>query len=325
MKTISSSTNIRDFQIRNRIVLPPMQTGKAGETGEVTEELIKHYEQYCPDVGLIIVEHSFVHSSGKYSDGQLGIDRDQLVPGLETLAKRIKQGRSTVLIQLNHAGLKAREPKIDLLDFDYEGSLTKYKRAELDRIVDFFGEAARRASEAGFDGVEIHGAHGFLLSQFVSPITNDREDEYGGAFSNRTRLAARVVEEVRSEIGDRILSYRLGATDLDSRGTTVEEARRLAAELEGLGVDLFDVSGGLCGGSPDELDGEQGYFVPHAQAVGELVSGPVVGVGGIVDPGYANGLVEEEKVDLVAVGRAQLSDPSWATRALTEVNDEKTN
>jgi 2,4-dienoyl-CoA reductase-like NADH-dependent reductase (Old Yellow Enzyme family) len=319
MKNLLNPSSIGDVTVRNRIVLPPMQMGKAGKDGEVTEKLIDHYGRYGSEVGTVIVEHSFVLPEGRYAKGQLGIDKDELVFGLEKLAEAVKGGGATVLIQLNHAGLKANGAELDVLDFDYEGSLSKYSRQDLDEIIKGFVKASRRAMDAGFDGVEVHGAHGFLLSQFVSPITNDREDEFGGDLENRIRFPLKVVEKVGEKIGKGILSYRLGATDLDPKGFTIDEAKVLAENLEGLGLDLIDVSGGLCGGSPEELESEQGYFVPYAREVGEVVSIPVVGVGGITDPVYANELVKNGGVELIAVGRAQLNDPTWAKRARKEL------
>lgn len=319
MENLLSPITLGDLKVDNRIVLPPMQMGLADEEGEVTEKLIDHYGQYSSDVGLIIVEHSFVLPEGKYSSGQLGIDRNSLIPGLEVLAEEAKEGGAAAIIQLNHAGLKGRGAEFNLLDFDYEGSLTKYSKKEIDRIVEAFVEASGRAMKAGFQGVEIHGAHGFLLSQFISPITNDRNDDYGGSFEDRIRLPLRVVKEVGNKIEEGILSYRLGATDLDPRGLTVEESKRLAKKLDALDLDLFDVSGGLCGSSPDELENEQGFFVSQARKIGKVVSCPVVGVGGVTDPVYANEIVKNSDVDLVAAGRAQLDDPNWAAGAVTEL------
>lgn len=319
MVNLLSPITIGELQLENRIVLPPMQTGLADEEGRVTEKLVDHYGQFSSDVGLIIVEHSFVLPGGKYSSGQLGIDKDSLIPGLETLAEVAKERGAAAIIQLNHAGLKAGGTELNLLDFDYEGSVSKYSLKEVDRIVEAFVEASRRAMKAGFQGVEIHGAHGFLLDQFTSPITNDRKDEYGGRFENRFRLPLRVVERVREEIEEGIVSYRLGATDLDPRGITIEESKTLAKKLDDLGLDLLDVSGGLCGSSPDELEDEQGFFVSQAREIKKAISCHVVGVGGITDPVYGNELVTNGDVDLIAVGRAQLNDPTWAARAASEL------
>lgn len=318
METLLSPLSVGDLELKNRIVLPPMQMGKAGDNGEVTEDLIDHYCQYSSDVGLIVVEHSFILPGGKYASGQLGIDKDNLVSGLERLAETAKKGGTSAIIQLNHAGLKGEGTKLNLLDFDYEGSLSKYSREDLDRIARGFVKASRRAMSAGFHGVEVHGAHGFLLSQFVSPITNDREDEYGGDLENRMKFPLEVVKRVREEV-DGVLSYRLGATDLDPRGLGLDDTKIMAKKLDELGVDLFNVSGGLCGDSPEELEGEQGYFVPYAREVGNVVTSPVVGVGGITEPEYANELVKNGDIDLVAVGRAQLQDPSWASEAINEL------
>ncbi len=323
MVNLLTPISIGSAGLRNRIVLPPMQTGLAGEGGEVTDELVDHYRNYSSHVGLVIVEHSYVVPGGKYSSGQLGIHDDGLTPGLAELAGAIAELGATSLIQLNHAGLKAGETELNLLDYDYQGSLTKYSREKFDEILEGFVEAGRRALEAGFDGVEVHGAHGFLLSQFLSPITNDREDEYGGTFRNRSRFPLKVVEGLKRRIGDGLLAFRLGATDLDNRGVTIEDSKRLAKELETKGVDLIDVSGGLCGSDPEELAGEEGYFVKYARQVKEAADLPVIGVGGIEDPAYANKIIKSGQVDLVAVGRAQLSDPDWAEKAVARIRGDR--
>jgi len=179
-----------------------------------------------------------------------------------------------------------------------------------------FGEAAHRAVRAGFDGVEIHGAHGFLLNQFSSPLTNKRRDEYGGSLANRVRFPLMVVEKVKAALDGRLLLYRLGADDLDPNGTRVEDSVRFAKQLENAGVDVLNVSGGVCGSRPERLQGVQGYFIGQAAAIKKAVTVPVIGVGGVTDAAAADGFVREGKVDFVAVGRALLNDAGWAVKAV---------
>jgi len=169
--------------------------------------------------------------------------------------------------------------------------------------------------KAGFDGVEVHGAHGFLLNQFFSPLANRRRDRYGGSLKNRVRFPLEVVERVKERVGGRLLLYRLGSDDLDPKGTKIEDSKKFAVKLQEAGVDLIDVSGGLCGSRPTELQNRRGYFIPQAQQIKEVVNVPVIGVGGITEPEYANSLIREGRVDLVAVGRALLEDPDWAVEA----------
>ena len=188
-------------------------------------------------------------------------------------------------------------------------------RDEIAGIVDAFAAAAGRAVAAGFDAVEVHGAHGYLLSQFASPLLNRRQDEYGGDLAGRFRLPLAVLGAVRAQVGTAYpLFYRLGADDLMPGGLTPGDAQAIAPVLQAAGVDVIDVSGGI-GGDGSLVYKEQGWFVPLAESVKRASGATVIGVGGIVDPGYADAVVREGRVDLVAVGRAQLKDPEWAAKA----------
>ena len=172
--------------------------------------------------------------------------------------------------------------------------------------------------EAGFDGVEVHGAHGYLLNEFASPYTNRRTDEYGGPLSNRLRVAGEVLTAVRDTLGDSLLLYRFGVDDAPVDGVTPTMAAEMAPALAGWGVDLLDCSGGLCGSRPADRTG-QGFFVPAAAIVRAASPVPVSAVGGITDPRYADDIVRRGLVDAVCVGRAQLKDPEWAAKALAQV------
>jgi NADPH2 dehydrogenase len=266
---------------------------------------------------LVIIEHSYVSLAGKLSEKQLGIHDDGLVSGLERLSSSIHATGTPVVIQINHAG---RSASMDLTGMQpLAPSPSKNARQllaeEIEAITEAFTVAAERAIKAGFDGVEVHGAHGFLLNQFFSPLTNRRRDEYGGSLEKRMRFPLEVVRSVRKRIGGRLLLYRLGSDDMDPAGTRIEDSQRFAVKLEEVGVDIIDVSGGLCGSRPKELQGKQGYFVPQARQIKQAVDTPVIGVGGIIGAKYAERLVHEEGIDLVAVGRELLKDPHWAKKA----------
>jgi 2,4-dienoyl-CoA reductase-like NADH-dependent reductase (Old Yellow Enzyme family) len=196
------------------------------------------------------------------------------------------------------------------------GDARELRCEEIEALVEAFAAAAERAIKAGFDGVEVHGAHGFLLNQFFSPITNRRRDRYGGSLENRMRFPLEIIERVKEKVRGRLLLYRLGSDDLDPAGTSIEDSKVFAVKLEAAGVDIIDVSGGLCGSRPAGLQKMQGYFIPQAQQIKEVVDVPVIGVGGITDPEYADKLIREGKVDLVAVGRSLLNDPGWAVKAV---------
>jgi 2,4-dienoyl-CoA reductase-like NADH-dependent reductase (Old Yellow Enzyme family) len=274
-------------------------------------------------VGLVIVEHSYFTSQGKASSNQLGIQDDVAISGLSRLVESIHAEGTPVCIQINHAGRKGNaaisgvEP-VGPSATPTEGSdvvLRVLEKNEIEHLVRMFGEAADRARKAGFDGVEVHGAHGYLLNQFVSPLTNRRTDEYGRSFEDRIRFPVEVVTEVRKAVGpDFLLLYRLGASDGEGRGVTIQEMQTFAQRLVRAGVNIVDVSGGLIGDAPADMTG-QGYFLPLAEKIKEAVDVPVIGVGGITDPTFADQAIREGRVDLVAVGRALLADPDWALSA----------
>lgn len=321
MPDLFDSLNIDGLEFRNRIVLPPMQTRLATSDGEVTDGLKDHYFERAGGVGLIIVEHSYVTPEGKYAKNQLGIHKDELVSGLSELADTIHEEGAVTVIQLNHAGAHVDDREVGsqpVSPSGVEGS-RRLEKSEIRRIRREFVEAAGRAVEAGFDGVEVHGAHGFLLNQFYSPLTNERDDEYGGSFENRVRFPLEVVEGVREKIGDNLLFYRLGSDDLDPEGTQIEDSQKFAEKLVDEGVDVIDVSGGVCGSRPKELVGKQGFFIPQGEKIKNVVDVPVIGVGGITYPEFARKVIREGRVDLVAVGRAQLADPEWAVKAAEKI------
>jgi 2,4-dienoyl-CoA reductase-like NADH-dependent reductase (Old Yellow Enzyme family) len=188
--------------------------------------------------------------------------------------------------------------------------------SEIETTANDFARAAERAVKAGCDGVELHGAHGYLLNQFFSPLLNKRDDEYGGSLENRMRFPLLVVGKVRKRLKDKLLLYRLGSDDLAPGGTHIEDSVIFAKKLEAAGVDIIDVSGGMCGSEPKQLKHVKGYFVPQASEIKKAVRVPVIGVGGITDAKFADNLVREEKVDLVAVGRAFWRDNRWAEKAI---------
>lgn len=312
---------VKGFAFKNRLVIPPMQTSLATSTGAVTDELIEYYSVRAAAVGLVIVEHSYVSIEGKLSEKQLGIYSDQLSNGLEQLVRHVHATDTPIVIQINHAG---RTTSKEMTGFQpVAPSATDTAREleadELNALAEKYVQAADRAIKAGFDGVEVHGAHGFLLNQFYSPLANRRKDEYGGPLENRIRFPLEVVEKVGKTVGTKLLLYRLGSVDMDAAGTQLTDSEQFAVKLEEAGVDIIDISGGLCGSRPKQLQKTQGFFIPQAQAIKNAVNIPVIGVGGIRDPSYANRLIKEEAVDLIAVGTPILNDASWATRFLQQL------
>jgi len=327
MPRLFDPLRVRGLVLKNRIVMPPMATELASANGEVTERLVEHYSRRAKGPGLIIVEHSYVIRSGKLSENQLGIYNDDLIPGLAGLVNSVHEVGTPIAAQINHAGrlanskISAAQP---VAPSPIPASITaetprELRQDEMVEIAERFASAAARALKAGFDAVEIHGAHGFLLNQFTSPLTNKRTDQFGSSLEGRMRYPLKVVDSIRRRIGKNVpLFYRLGADDRSPGGLTLEEGKKIAQKLVEAEVDVIDVSGGLCGSRPVDLKGE-GYLIHLAEGVKMTVNVPVVGVGGIVTAEFADEVVKSGRADLVAVGRAMLNDPDWAAKTISRL------
>ncbi len=309
--------HVKGITLRNRIVFPPMQSGRASFQGEVTDKLINFYVRRSQALGLPIVEHAYVSALGKIGPKQLGIYSDALIGGFEKLASGIHSVGAPAVVQISHAGAVANKKVIGETPVGpcNRPKTRMLEKTELLELTEDYALAADRALKAGFDGVELHGAHGYLLNQFFSPLLNKREDEFGGSLENRMRFPLMVVEKVRKRVGNGLLLYRLGSDDLAPKGTHIEDAVVFAQKLEAAGIDILDVSGGMCGSNPKQLQQIAGYFIPQAIAVKREVNVPVIGVGGIKDALFADALVKEGKVDLVAVGRAIWHNHEWPQEA----------
>lgn len=329
MPSLSDPLLTAKLELKNRIVMPPMANDLATADGEVTGQLIDHYRRPAEaDVALVIIEHSYITPGGKMSVNQLGIHQDSLVPGLQRLAAAIRDAGAKSAIQLTHAGANTSAEVCGCQPVGPSEIPASRRRekprplevAEIKDIVAAYREAARRAREAGFDAVEIHGAHGFLLNEFTSPYTNKRSDSYGGSLANRLRLPLEVIGAIRAQVGKGFpLLYRFGANDFLRDGIDLDQARKIAPALVEAGIDILDISGGLCGSRPETFQDVQGYFVPLAQTIKAVVEVPVIAVGGIKDAKFANQVIVDQQADLVAVGRALLKNPLWAREALTQL------
>jgi NADPH2 dehydrogenase len=324
MPTLTSPFDIRSLHLKNRLVFPPMRSRKAALDGYVSDDIIKHYTDRAEGPGLVIVEHAYISEFGRVSP-QLGINENKFIPGLSRLVDAVHAKGASIILQINHTGSVSTAQVIGQQPLapspikapkrpgaEVPRALTKH---EIRSIIEAFASAAVRAQQAGFDGVELHNAHGFLLSQFCSPQMNHRTDEYGGSIANRIRLSVQATQAIRAMIGDKYpLFCRFGAMDLLPEGLTLSEGIEMGRALVESGVDVLDVTSGMGGAIPQGVQGE-GFFIPQANAIRTAVGAPVVGVGGIVTPQYANQVIEAEQVDLVAVGRAIWENPRWAIEA----------
>lgn len=308
--------------LRNRIVMPPMATGRS-ENGAPTEELIRYYQERAGATALIIVEHAYIAPEGMASRGQLSMAEDSVLPACRDLTAAVHDQGARILAQLNHAGGAARDTGMPTLAPSpitlRPGLPTPREMTEDDirTVIRRFTEAARRAKAVGFDGVEIHSAHGYLLNQFYSPLTNFRRDAYGGdSLEGRTRLHWEILRSVRQATGeDFILALRFGACDYMPGGSTMEEIPLAARIFQDAGIDLLDISGGHCFYTL-KGDTRPGWFSPLSRAAKQAVSVPVLLTGGIQEARDAEALLADHAADLIGVGRSMIQNPHWAEDAL---------
>jgi len=311
--------NIGPLRVRNRIVMPPMVVGYAGPHGEVTEQLIAYYEARARGgVGLVIVEASYVSPEGKLVEGELGVYDDSLVPGLARLADAIKIHGAAAAVQIAHGGLQSKaEPvgpsAIPRRVIPPPTTPRELSTREVEELVDKFAAAAERVKRAGFDAVEVHGTHGYLITQFLSPLTNRRTDKYG---ADRALFAVEVVERIKERCGKAFpVIFRLNSSEFIEGGITVEDAKKVARRLEEAGVDAFDVTGG----NYDTADYilmpyyyvEEGWFFKLAKEVKSVVSVPIISGGLVTSPEVAERAIAEGYVDAVFLGRQLIADPEW--------------
>lgn len=322
LKPLETST----LTLSNRLIMPPMATAKALPGGKVSQSILDYYSEKSAGgyLSLIIIEHSFIAPEGKASVQQLSVADDSVIEGLQKLVAVIHSNGSKTVMQLNHAGSAATQEIIGSTPVGPSavknprlGSMPReLTREEITNIIEAFKNAARRTKEAGFDAVEIHSAHGYLLNQFFSPLTNKRTDEYGGNVNNRIRLHLQVIEAVRTAVGEDFpILLRLGASDYTEGGTTIEDSQIAAQAFEKAGVNIIDITGGFSGYIVPGITG-QGYFAPLSEAIKKVVSIPVILTGGITEAQAAERLIEEGKADLIGVGRAVVKDSQWAQRAI---------
>lgn len=324
-----SPITLKNIEIPNRVVLPPMGTGLCNKDSTVNQALLAYIKrQACGGAGLLISEITAVHSSGLVSPRQVGAWDDKFIPGLSALAEAMHAGGGKAAMQLHHAGResfymlkkgKAVGPSA-LPSLIYGQPAAEMSIADIREIVDAFGTAAARARRAGFDMVEIHGAHGYLLTQFLSAISNQRDDEYGGAFTNRARFVMEVVRSVRSHVGDDFpVILRLSAEEYIKNGYTVDDLLTILPEIVDAGVDVIHASIGTHGSpggitsAPPEFDA--GFNVWRAEKIKTAVRIPVIAVGRFNDPRAANDIIARNEADMVAFGRQHLCDPDFLQKA----------
>ena len=343
MTKLFETLTIRDLTVRNRAWVAPMcQYSAEDRDGVPTEWHLVHYgARATGGAGLVIVEATAVSPEGRISPWDTGIWNDEQVDGWAYILDFMHSQGAAVGVQLAHAGRKAsiyREwsghgtvpisdggwQTVSSTDEAFTGyeAPRKLETAEVSDVVKDFVKAARRAQDAGFDVIEIHAAHGYLIHQFLSPLTNQRTDIYGGELENRARFLIEIVEGIRAEVGEGMpILIRFSATDYVEGGWDEEQTSIVAKWCAEAGADLFDIStGGLVTGV--KIPSGPGYQVPIAEYVADRVDEPVAVVGQITTATQAEEILQRGNVDVIMLGRAELRDPMWPLRAAHELGVE---
>lgn len=332
MDILKQPIKINGLEIHNRLVMAPMECRKTDERGEVSAEMLDYYNARSEggDFGLIVTEHHFVSPEGRASSKQLSIVDDTKIKSNHELVELAHKNGSAIFMQLGHAGMIAKplagegEP-ISAVDVSRPSPIlgTIHAKAmsqeDIRRVTKCFADAAGRAKEAGFDGVEIHAAHGYLLSQFYSPLTNHRKDEYtGDSLEGRMRFLLEVIRAIRSVVGeDYPISVRFGAYDYQDGGSRMEEIPIAARWIEEAGADILSISMGM-GGAEALKQPIEGVFSDLAEIARNAVDIPVITVGNIHTRPGAEKLLQDGKADMVAIGRPIFKDPDFARKLMKD-------
>jgi len=314
----------------NRFVRSATHDFMARDDGSVTDRQIGLFEKLAEgEVGLIITGHAYVQPSGKASPRQIAIYDDRFIPGLARIAEAVHKYPSRIFIQLAHAGRQTRKKVCGSRPISpsavYDPSSRSIPRemtpVDVKNLIHDFVAASRRARWAGFDGVQVHAAHGYLLSSFLSPHTNRRPDEWGGRLENRVRIIAEIIRGIKDATGpDFPVMAKLNSTDFLEGGLTPGESVEIARILEAEGLDAVEVSGGMAEAGRGSVweglrsENQEGYFVENAAAIKNAVRIPVSGLGGIRTLSVAERFVSEGRIDMISMSRPFIRDPLLVRR-----------
>ncbi|MGL4653935.1 oxidoreductase [Cetobacterium sp.] len=332
---IFSPIVVKNLKIKNRVIMLPMGTNFAGPNGEILEEHIKYYEQRAKGgTGAIIVENACVSFPvGSNGTTQLRITEDRFIPGLYNLTSRLHKHGAKAILQINHAGASAVPGRIGCQPISSSDVPSKtggaiprsMTKEEIEETAQMYAQAARRAQVAGFDAVEIHAGHSYLISQFLSPIYNKRTDEFGGSFENRARFCKMIIEKIRKEVGEFFpIFLRISADELLEGGNTLEDSLQILEYLD-FGVDVYNVSAALNDSIQYQIDAihlKAAWRVYMAEAVKNRFKKPVITMGNIRDPKDAEDILASGKADFIGIGRGLIAEPNWCEKSSSGREDE---
>jgi 2,4-dienoyl-CoA reductase-like NADH-dependent reductase (Old Yellow Enzyme family) len=334
MNILLTPARIDSVEIKNRIVMPPMTTRTADDEGYVTDATIAYYmARVCGGVGLITVEMASPERAGRHRRCELGIYDDRFLPGLARLADAIRRGGARASIQLGHGGGHTRRDicgetpvaPSDIPHAVYEVTNETIvpeamSRERIAATVTAFAQAAARAQQAGFDCVEIHAAHGYLISQFLTPFENRRTDQYGGSLENRARFGLEVLRAVKAAVHGMPVIYRISADDYFPGGIDFEDGKQVAIWAALAGADALHIAAGHYRSLPsaERMIPPMAYpdatFLDYAAAIKAAVDVPVIAVGRLGDPERAAAAIASGSADFVALGRTLIADPDWVEK-----------
>ena len=321
-----SPVQVGKMEVKNRLLMSAMSINfGVDEHCHVTDQLIEYFVARARGgVGMMLVGGGSVHPGGQELPDLPQMYDDSCIPGLREMVRRVKVYDTCFGVQLMHGGRQSYLPeKVAPSPIPapavVKGEVRALEVDEIQELVNCFGESARRCREAGFDFVELHGAHGYLINQFMAPNSNIRTDDYGGSFENRTRFLMEVLASVRAKAGEDFpVGLRINGNDYIENGWTLEDTVRLAPALEAAGAAYLHISGGVYGSTELTIPSmytPQGCFIHLAEAVKKVVNIPVITVGRIKDPVQADAVIREGKADMVALGRSLLADPEYPNKA----------
>lgn len=327
MKNLFTPYKFKGLELKNRVVFPPMcQYSVDKKDGIATDWHFVHYvSRAIGGTGLIIIEMTNVEPDGRISDYDLGLWSDDQIEPLRRIVEECHKYGAKVAIQIAHAGRKAKDAEVPVapspiaFDENYK-TPRELTTEEVKEMVEKFRLSVRRAVKAGFDTIEIHGAHGYLIHEFHSPRTNKRSDEYG---KDLTLFGSEIIKVAKEEMPkDMPLMMRISAIEYVEDGYGIDTGINLAKAYKEAGVDIFDISAGgegqiVAAGRPGT---HAGYQVPYARAIKEKVNTEVIAVGRLEEVDLANSVIGNEEADLVAVGRAMFKNPYWALEAASKLN-----
>lgn len=323
-KKLFNPYKLKNLVLNNRIIMTPFYTGYANADGSVSELMLEYYREIgSSQIALCVVENAAIDKKGLGGPYMLRVDDVKYIEGLKKLSKTIQEAGAFAVLQLNHAGKYTYLPeKYAPSKINIWGATTiELTISDIKGIINSFAQSAKRVKDAGFNGVELHGGTGYLLAQFLSPLSNKRTDEYGGTLEKRMRFPIEVVEAVRKAVGsDYLLGYRFLADEWMPGGLTLDESMVFAKKLYELGIDYLSVTAGTHESFtlPEirERDKKMGFMVEYAEKIKKsLVDITIITAGRIQTPAFADSILVDGKADLIGLGRVLFADPLWVKKA----------